>query len=350
MNSIAAVSYRNGSKFTIAKVEGKTEYNELLARISLASSQHIAFVYKSGSKRQCADIATRPPYTNFPDAFNDRPRQELRKARKAIGLPASEDVGVLASMLKGLVDAVESRLGCRLGSAAATSPHLLALYEEDMGDAFEYLHLNWLRLPVRYSHLRETSAAYAGYGFGLCTNFTDLSVCKDELQNWPSEVVMAVLYTRFALTVSLSVTKSAYYLWELPYRHVEDFSLGRNAKYDNPREEYYWESLRRCLLDIMVHHQYFPRPAKMLLLGESAHDERFNGVLTEALGSVMESMPAILQEGAEDVGAHGAAEFAMRSPWDPYRPLQEETLERMDLVEEADLVQHRQDMFAGGNA
>ena len=122
-----------------------------------------------------------PPYTNLRDAFNDRPRQEMRKVRKAIGLPTSEDVGVLATGLKSLLDAVESYIECKLGSAAVTSPHLLALYGEDVGDAFDYLNLYWLRFPVRYRHLRETSAAYAGYGFGLCSNYTDLRACKDEL-------------------------------------------------------------------------------------------------------------------------------------------------------------------------
>lgn len=90
-----------------------------------------------------------PPYTHLRHAFKDRPWQEMRKVRKAIGLPASEDVGVLATVLKSLLDAAESYVECKLGSAAATSPHLFALYEEDMGDAFDDLNLCWLRLPVR---------------------------------------------------------------------------------------------------------------------------------------------------------------------------------------------------------
>ena len=241
---------------------------------------------------------------------------------------------------------MQSKATLNANSAAATSPHLLALYVEDMGDAFDYLNLYWLRLPVRYRHLRETSAAYAGYGFGLCSNYTDLPACKDELQNWPNDVVMAILYTRKVLTVSLSVTKSAYYLWEPPYRHEEDFTLGNNAKHDNPSEEYYWESVRKRLLDIMVYNQYMPRPAKMLLLGESAHDETFMGVLTEALESVMEDMPEILQEGAEDVGARGAAEFARRSLWNPYRGLQE-GVGRLNLVDDTDKDLEGSDIFAG---
>ena len=42
-------------------------------------------------------------------------------------------------------------------------------------------------------------------------------------------------------------------------------------------------------------------------------------VLIEVLLNVMEDMPDILQKDAQDVAAIGAAEMAMRSPWNPYR-------------------------------
>ena len=156
--------------------------------------------------------ALRPPYTSFVEAFRDRPRQAKRRARKAIGLPASEDVGTLETMIKSLKDAVEGYLGYRICSAAATTPHLLALYEEDMHDALEYHDLQYLLLPIRYGQLWETMAAYAGYGLGLCSNYTNLPACRDEQHHWPQNIVLGVLYTRSVLTVSFSVTRSAYYL------------------------------------------------------------------------------------------------------------------------------------------
>lgn len=85
----------------------------------------------------------------------------------------------------------------------------------------------------------------------------------------------------------------------------------------------------------MVYIQYMPRPAKVLLLGESARDETVRSVLTEVLKSVMEDMPEILQEGTEDIGARGAAELARRSPWNPYRGLQEK-VGRLNLVDDTD--------------
>lgn len=43
------------------------------------------------------------------------------------------------------------------------------------------------------------------------------------------EVVMAVLYTNAALSVSLTVIRSTYALWEPPYRYLADFDLRHNA-------------------------------------------------------------------------------------------------------------------------
>ena len=253
------------------------------------------------------------------EMLRDRPRQARRTARKNAGLPASEDVAVLSTMLASLQDAAESHLGHRIHTAAVTTPHLLALYLEDIHDALEYLDLQNLDMPVRYGRLRETSTAYAGYGFGLCSNYTDLATCKEEQQAMPDDVIMAVLYTASALTVTLSVMQSAYYLWEPPYRHIEDFGLGSDAKHDNPNEAYYWEQVRNRLREIIVMHQYYERPSKVLLLGESAHEEKFLHILSETLNCTVDTLPEIYQADAEHIAALGAAEMAKRAPWDPYK-------------------------------
>ena len=225
--------------------------------------------------------------------LRDTSRQAKRTAHKNAGLFASEDVAVLSTMLAPLREAAESRLGHRIYSAATTMPHLIALYLEDIRDVFKYLGLRYLAMPVRYGRLHQTSTAYAGYGFGLWSRYTELATCKAEQQAMPDHVVMAVLFTASALTVTLSVTKLAYYLWEPLYRHIEDFGLGSDAKQDNPNEDYYWERVRDRLREIMVLHQYYERPSKVLLLGESAHEERFQRILNEALGSVMDTLPEI---------------------------------------------------------
>lgn len=246
-------------------------------------------------------------------------RQLRRKARKAIGLPASQDVGHLAKMLSDLRNLVEEQIGKPIDSAGAATLNLVALYPEDLQDAFEYVGLRYLTFPVRYDVLYETSAAYAGYGYGLCSDYTDRNACKQEQVDMPSDVVMAVLYTRTALTVSLSVIKSAYYLYEPLDRHLLDFSLGYDARSLSTDEEDYWDAVGSKLEQILIKNPYYKRPAKVLLMGDCVRDENFQRTLKKAMGNQMAQLPEILIEDSEGIAAKGAAVFATRVPYDPYR-------------------------------
>lgn len=234
-----------------------------------------------------------------------------------MGLPASQDVGFLAKMLSDLRTRVEEQTGRPIESAALTTLNLVALYQEDLQDAFEYVGLRYLNFPVRYDVSYETSTAYAGYGYGLCSNYTDRNACKHEQEEMPSEVVMAVLYTRTVLTVSLSITKSAYYLYEPLNRHLLDFSLG----YDGPGlQKEYWDAVGSKLEQILVENPYYQRPAKVLLMGDSVRVETFQRILKKVLHNQTAEMPDILSEDPEGVAAKGAAELAKRVPYDPYKP------------------------------
>ena len=243
----------------------------------------------------------------------------MRKARKAVGMPASQDVGYLAKVLLGLRAQVEEYLGQPITSAVVTTPDLIALYQEDLQDAFEYAGLHYIVVPVRYDLLYETAAAYAGYGFGLCSNYTEQDLCKEQQQDMPSEDVMAVLYTRTALTVSLSVVKSAYYLYEPINRYLSNFSLGHDAL---PRTEYeeYWAAVAEFLERIMKENPYYKRPTKVLLMGdESINDQTFMRTLANVLGEQGAESPKVLWEDFTFVAAKGAAEMAKRAPYDPYK-------------------------------
>ena len=242
------------------------------------------------------------------------PRQWQRKARKAVGLPASQDVGFLANMLSDLRNRVEERTGKPFDSATVTTPNLIALYPEDLKDAFEYVGLRYLDFPLRHDGLYETSAAYAGYGNGLCSDYHDLVACRREQEDMPSEVVMAVLYTRTVLTVSLSIVKSAFYLYEPAYRHLSDFSLG----YDARTEEHYWDTVATKLEQIMLENPYYERPAKVLLIGDCVEDEMFQSTLHKILNNQMTDLPEIFIEDSEMAAAKGAAEFAKILSYDPY--------------------------------
>jgi len=95
------------------------------------------------------------------------------------------------------------------------------------------------------------------------------------------------------------------WLWEPPYLHREVFNLGHDALQESFPEDGYWEYGRQALMEIMVSHQYYELPGQLLLMGECANDETFRVVLEDALGSLMDSLPDILTQDAEDVAVKG---------------------------------------------
>ena len=247
------------------------------------------------------------------------PRQLHRKVRKALGLPASQDVGILAKMLGDLRSKVEESIGQGVQEAGMTTLDLIALYDEDLQDAFEYLRMRYLSFPVRYDVLYETSAAYAGYGYGLCSDYLDKPACKTEQVNMPSEVVMPVLYTHKVLTVSLSIVKSAYYLWEPPYRYLSDFDLGYDARCLSSDEQDYWNAVRLRLGEILGSNPYYERPAKILLMGDCVEIDLFHEALIGALDDYVPEKPEIIDSNPEGAAAVGVSKLAHRLPYDPYR-------------------------------
>ena len=292
----AAVSFSNGTIVTVAQIPGDQDYNDVLRRLSLAASQHLS-----------------PPYNKVGEVWDDMPRQYLRKARKAVGLPASQDVGHLAKMLSGLRTVVEERVGPVM-TAGVTTMHLAALYDEDLHDAFEYVGLKYITFPigaVGHNILYETSAAYAGYGYGLCSDYKgDPEACKNEQWNMTDQVVMAVVYTDTALSVSLSDLASAYALWEPPYRYLVDFDLGYQASLLSTAE--YWAKLELKLGEILVEYPNYERPSMVMLMGDRTEEPKFRATLNKVLSDQMQESPEVMSEGGRGIAARGAAEMAKR--------------------------------------
>ena len=235
--------------------------------------------------------------------------------RKAIGLPASSDVGYLANMIIALRSAVEKHLQTSISSAGITTPHLAALYPEDMLDVCEYAKLECTSWPMQTGKLYQTTTAYVGYGYGLCHDYMDREGCKKEQRDMDDVVVMAVLFTQTALTVTLSVTASAPALWEPDYRHRENFDLGYDSHTRREDEHGYWDAVTTQLEQIMVENPYYKRPAKLLLMGDGIGDEKFRAALDKVLDRQMQTLPEILSHEAEFVAAKGAAELMKRAPY-----------------------------------
>ncbi|EON63516.1 hypothetical protein W97_02744 [Coniosporium apollinis CBS 100218] len=311
-----AISYHNGTTVNVAKINASSPYHETMARLSLHSSQHL-----------------HPPYINMDEEWRDYPRQLLRRWRKMRGLPASNDVGALSGMITDLRTEAEKFLGYRISSVVAAVVNLAAIYGEDIYDAFGYAGLEDIQIrPFNYPTY-ETMAAVAGHGLGLCEHYMDKEACEAEIRPISNMTnVLSVLYTRTALTVSLSRTSVAAWLYEhAPYK-LEDFTLGYDARHDNPREEYCWEALRDAIRAPILRgsvHSRVRQPSKVLLFGECSGNPRFRRLLEEEIMSLFGRLPEILDDEPVFVWARGAAEFAKRKPFDFWKD--DDLNEQLDL-------------------
>jgi hypothetical protein len=242
----------------------------------------------------------------------DAPRQAKRMARKAKGLPASDDVGIIADLLGTLRNAAEKYLGHKVNSVLAATPNLVALYREDIEDAFEYLSIKSLDNPnYLYPLFREPAGAEANYGLGLCQKPFDADDCHDELIKLPFVSVLTVLYTHNALCVEVSDMKSSYAYYACStIPSSMDFTLGSNALHDNPNEDYYWAAVRERIITALVGCMPGSKPTIVFLMGDCVQSWMFNLVLEDTLGNVLGYVPKAYQDDHVFAAARGAAEFA----------------------------------------
>jgi hypothetical protein len=195
---------------------------------------------------------------------------------------------------------------------------LKALYQDDVEDMLDFLNIKHDHLPFWRPLLRETSAVLAGYGLRLCEHYKTPPLCEAEMANMTDLAIYSIHYDRNSLTVSLAEVTSAYYLWEPSYRHIEDFSLGSNNRYNNPGEQYYWEAVRDKLREPLIKLEDLPRPEMIFLSGDQVEDMVFKQIFRESLLSVMNPLPPIADCHPEFMAARGAAEFQKRRQYSDY--------------------------------
>ena len=147
----------------------------------------------------------RPPYDDDGQFYDDIPRRTKRRALKKVGLPATHEIAVLARVARALLTNIESDYNIKVSSATLAVEHLVALYQDDIEDLCDYLNLKCAK-PVKMFKpiFWETSAAYAGYGLGLCENYKDKEACDKEDKEHPETNVLAVHYSKGALASSMA--------------------------------------------------------------------------------------------------------------------------------------------------
>jgi hypothetical protein len=125
---------------------------------------------------------------------NSAYRKYLRRLNKALGRPATRDVGTLSSLLSELKASTEAQISTEIDRVAVTTPRFEALTSEDLNDALEYTGIrSWLIYPLPYpTQISEANAVFAANGNGLCKQYTNLYECKAE--SMPLHQVYSVTY------------------------------------------------------------------------------------------------------------------------------------------------------------
>lgn len=258
-NSLAVSHLYNGTILDIAKVPATSDYRRLIERLGNAP------VPKSG---------------HF-----ERWQRWWNKKR---GLPATTNVGALASLLVALKLATVEALSQPIDRVAVTRPSIPALTREDLDDALEYAGLRgWVGDSRGYQphHVVESQAAFAGNGYGLCISYQDVLKCWHEGNSWPHRVALFVSFTRHALYVSLDKMQMAFPRWVRDGPRALHFNGGLDSRSEFASETDYWDHVRSSIAAIS---QQSSRPLDVLLLGgENATDGTFLATLRDALGPTM---------------------------------------------------------------
>jgi hypothetical protein len=299
----ASIAFNNGSVFNIAQrtaePDGGSGYNEVLARLSLQSSTHPT-----------------PPYYNRTAQWDDLGRQWKRWFNKLRGLPASDDVLALISVLQRL--RTDGNVWLRrhgldeMQAVFITVPLLPALYNEDLVDAAEFLGLQLLTLPWYINRsgdaaqwpVSEINTAMAGVRVGLKDVFPNPS---EDWRPWLDNVFF-VLFTEQALTAHVSPIAWAPHFYAAV--GVANFSLGLAAK-GGKGEEMYWEEVRGVLRGALG--GYLGRGnrlGRVIVHGEATGNEVFIKILREEVESSQKEKQQLRWHwGGDSAASRGAAVF-----------------------------------------
>ncbi|KAF2163739.1 hypothetical protein M409DRAFT_57229 [Zasmidium cellare ATCC 36951] len=214
-----------------------------------------------------------------------------RLSNKLLGRPATPETAILASIVSKLIKATQTWLDDEHAVAAAvlSSPDHIALTDEEIGDVFDYLKINNLMKvndPNPLYQLYATSAAYAGYGKGLCHTYTDAYECEREEWKFPEQRVLHVDLNLEALSGTIKGLQTAKD-GSVSASFVDpDLGLVRLVLPAADDTEQYWTAVSnriRELAKTLERYVYMPYVTQLLLTGPSATNERFQAAVREAL-------------------------------------------------------------------
>lgn len=239
------------------------------------------------------------PKSRTPDHFDTNwEKLQYLKSRtqrlinKVRGLPATPEIGILASMVSKLLNQTSIVLGAETPIVAAvlTSPHRISLNLEETDDLFVYLGLkNLMSVPDSLEDLYSTSASYAGYGRGLCKLFTDVISCELEESYFSIQRVLYIDFNRNSLSRTIKRLQSA------QDGFVEatfiDFDLGYEREevlldlVPENRRDIYWDAVSTRIREFVV--GFESKITELLFTGTAASDAKFRTVIKITLHGVV---------------------------------------------------------------
>ena len=219
-------------------------------------------------------------------------RKYLRRINKALGRPATPDVGVISTLLSKIKNETEKVLSIKLDKVAVAVPRLDGLTLEDINDALEYTGLqSWIGEGIANRWwTSEATAAFGAYGNGLCENYRHVYDCKDEELPWHR--VYAVSFSRSELYTTIVSPKLAFS--NVEHLHFFDFEAGLDAIESYNSTSNYWTHVQEQLAALLIwanqprnaDRRFKGKITKFMLLGDSAGDKRFHTALQNALGGL----------------------------------------------------------------
>ncbi|KAJ4354801.1 hypothetical protein N0V95_003486 [Ascochyta clinopodiicola] len=307
----AAAKYGNGTTADLVRVQADADYIELMSRWT-----------RSWRELDCEGPVQRLRC----DLEHIR-----REARRKLGLPVTRDSAILSKFVKKVRDAIEEELGTPVSTIAPVAPQLVGWVSEDFQDALDLAGLTSARLDDRGSNdkptYRDTNAAFAGLGYGLCNSGTKLADCLDEERQMPYEHVLFLDFDNSSFSATVQYLQHVNQEWT--YSNRVDMELGWwNMPVLEVTRARFWAQIHEVILEVAGALQRAPN--KIVLLGDHGTNAEFLDVVKAALWDVLEIDVSLMLSAneAEDtdmLAARGAAELAWRAEaWSNEKGAQED--------------------------
>ncbi|KAL8947964.1 MAG: hypothetical protein Q9222_005802 [Ikaeria aurantiellina] len=313
----AAVRHHNGDYQTIALIHGDSAYTNLMRRLATGPQDRIPDRKLSNWEKFL--------YANS---------RAQRLLNKAIGHPANLETAILASLVSKLKNKVNEKLGPNRAVTAAimSSPDHISLTAEEVTDIFDYLKMeNLMAKPDTLEDLYSTSAAYAGFGMGLCRNYSSVYACEQEELRFPMKTLLHLDFSAHSLSGTLKTLQSARNSYVDETFVSPDLGLSKLEGLDNFDPDLtsdFWNAVTERIVRLAW--SYELQISQLIFTGTSASNPRFLEAVRNALKDLvaqdvldqMEAEYLINQGESSDFvfsTAKGAAEFAKRRQEGPVR-------------------------------